>query len=197
MWRSFSALALAASPALADPDICAEYWYSRNAIFNYGGYCFGSALGQAEFDNSDCIPGPPALSESDAVQVTQIRTYEDHFDCAVNTGTQSIAFSTKPLLSRLIDLPVRGFDGSVDDPVSLEFTAACINYLGPTPIALRAGTTTDTPIIGAIKPGDDVITSHHGLNGWTYLTARGPGDQDSGGWTSTPFASLTCEGFAG
>ena len=39
-----------AGPAAAD-ERCHDLWFARNAIMDRAGYCFGSVLGQAVFDN--------------------------------------------------------------------------------------------------------------------------------------------------
>ncbi|MBK1623545.1 YARHG domain-containing protein [Afifella marina] len=33
---------------------CGDLWYVRNRIFDENGYCFSTARGRANFDNSDC-----------------------------------------------------------------------------------------------------------------------------------------------
>lgn len=181
----------------ADPEICEEYWYTRNAIFDRAGLCFTSALGKAEFDNADCVSGGGALGAAQADQVAQIRTYEGHFSCDVDSGARGLGFADKALLQRLSDLPVRGFDGSDLHPVDLEYTVHCITWLGREPLLLRAGTSDQAPVVGAIHPGDDVSSSHHALRGWTYFVSEAPGGMRQGGWAAFGFEDLLCEAYAG
>lgn len=197
MLRSpFLILVLAAAPACADPEICAEYWYARNAIFNAAGHCFSSPLGLAEFDNSDCVPGPAALTAEQTEQVALIRRYEAAFACAVDTNQSAIRFSDKPILQRLLDMPVRGFDGDDSDPIALEFTTSCMGWLGAGPEVLRAGASADLPVVGAVQPGDSLNYSHHDLNGWSYVTVTNRAEP-MGGWTRLSITDVQCEAYAG
>ncbi|EBA16598.1 hypothetical protein RSK20926_22774 [Roseobacter sp. SK209-2-6] len=58
---ALSALPLSTTTAFAD-ESCNDLWFTRNAIINQAGFCFGSNLGQALFDNGDCIAKSVPLS---------------------------------------------------------------------------------------------------------------------------------------
>ena len=44
----------AASPALANPQACAELWTQRNEIYKAQGYCFRTRRAIAAFGNAGC-----------------------------------------------------------------------------------------------------------------------------------------------
>lgn len=67
-----AALSLFAAPVLAS-DTCHDLWFTRNAIIDRAGYCFGSPLGQAIFDNTGCIGKSVNLPPQDARTVALIR----------------------------------------------------------------------------------------------------------------------------
>ncbi|MCK5500992.1 MAG: YARHG domain-containing protein, partial [Tritonibacter mobilis] len=65
-------LALAAATPAVAGDYCADLWFTRNAIIDRAGYCFGSTLGQRLFDNGDCIAKSVSLSDADKAKVALI-----------------------------------------------------------------------------------------------------------------------------
>lgn len=69
----FASLALPFLATTAQADgRCNDLWFTRNALINQAGYCFGSNLGQALFDNSDCQGKSVTLSPEAQRQVAQI-----------------------------------------------------------------------------------------------------------------------------
>ncbi|MEL0436252.1 YARHG domain-containing protein [Phycobacter sp. K97] len=69
------ALTLLAGPAAAS-DYCHDLWYTRNAIMDQAGYCFGSVLGQAVFGTGPCIGKSVTLSPQDNRTVARLRAAE-------------------------------------------------------------------------------------------------------------------------
>ncbi|WP_169738477.1 YARHG domain-containing protein [Afifella pfennigii] len=47
---------------------CSDLWYVRNRIFDENGYCFRTARGRANFDNSDCWEADQAQVKMNAVE---------------------------------------------------------------------------------------------------------------------------------
>lgn len=180
-------LALLPLPALADvADDCPDLWFTRNLIADRAGYCFGSVLGQALFDNSGCIGKEIALTPTDEAKIARIREYERLRDCRIDTSQPRLDLYDAHIRRLLSDLPVSsGFEG------------ACIRYRGPaTP--LYAGTSLSAPVIGEIRTGDNVSFAHEPVGGWSYITTYGAGTYPgTGGWTDVAFEDNTCEDYAG
>jgi len=176
---------LAAAPAMAD-DACHDLWFARNAIMDRAGYCFGSALGQAVFDNADCTgksvsPGPLAQA-----RVARLQKNEALLGCAVPTGQTRLEMDNLALRLRLDVQPVR--DG---------FESMCFGYFGA-PRDLADAPSTNAPAIGRLEPGDDIHFGHEPEDGWVYVTTRtADGLAKSGGWLFDAFSIETCRAFAG
>ncbi|WP_168769534.1 DUF4453 domain-containing protein [Yoonia sediminilitoris] len=161
---------LSALPALAD-DVCAELWFTRNLIFDRAGYCFGSNLGQALFDNSDCTTRSPDLNASDADKVARLRANETMLQCATDTSETRLDLEGVVDLRRLQDLPVRA--GT---------QIGCVGWRGGR-VPLLAGNSDDAPEIGQIVRGDAIGFLHESEDEWDFLTVFwGPGDGQFG-WT--------------
>ncbi len=78
----------------------------RNLIMDRAGYCFGSALGQALYDNGDCIGKQVSLSPAQSRQVQNIQRLEAEIGCKVNTGSRRLDLPNMELLRRLHDMPL-------------------------------------------------------------------------------------------
>ena len=177
-------LLLTASPAFAS-DICNDLWFSRNAVMDRAGYCFGSPLGQAVFDNRDCTGKSVTISASNQRVVADLQRAERRLGCKVNTKARRL---------QLYDLSIRRH--LMDQPVRDEFESACLGWIGPV-IPLRAGTDARRPVIGAIQPGDYVSYAHIPRQGWTYVTVTdGNRRLKSGGWLDLAVPEQ-CAQFAG
>lgn len=175
----------AATPALAD-SYCDDLWFTRNAIMDRAGYCFGSSLGKHVFDNGDCIGTSVTLSEADATRVAKLEAQEREAGCRVDTSRSRLDVLDLRYRQRLVDLPVT--DG-------LEST--CIGWRGD-PLPLRAGHGLNTDVIGQVLPGDTLNYGHYPVGGWSYVTVH---DSDwhlkSAGWYHVEAYPQRCAQFAG
>ncbi|EDZ45524.1 conserved hypothetical protein [Rhodobacterales bacterium Y4I] len=180
-----AAFCLFAAPVLAS-DTCHDLWFTRNAIIDRAGYCFGSPLGQAVFDNRGCLGKSVSLSPQDERLVAQVKQMEARIGCRVNNKQIYLNLQDLHLRHQLRDLPVHD-----------EFEGACLGWLGPV-MGLRAGHRPDAPLIGQINTGDYVKFSHIPVGSWTYVTTSGPDWQViSGGWLDTSQYEERCRDFAG
>lgn len=185
MYRATLLAALiSGSSALADS--CHDLWFTRNLVMDRAGYCFGSVLGQAQFDNSDCIGKSVSLAPFWSDFVAQIQRYERDFACRVNTRQPGLALNDSWIRRRLTQLPIAD-----------AFESACLGWLGPqTP--LYAGYDGVSPVVGTISPGNYVGFGHLPVGQWTYVTASGPDYMPlSGGWLFGPVPQHFCADWAG
>ena len=164
-------------------EICDELWFTRNLVFDHAGNCFQSPLGQAIFDNSDCMVTEAEPDPSEAGIVAVVREMEAAWACDVDTTRTSLRIPNIAARMRMIDLPVA--DG---------FERSCIGYRGPE-IALHTGRHEDAPVSGVLRAGDDIQYRFIPVDGWTFV------DLDRGaemGWAVIPeMPDLQCDGFAG
>ncbi|MEP2715978.1 DUF4453 domain-containing protein [Pseudophaeobacter sp.] len=191
--RSFSLAALslvttailAPSLALAD-EFCEDLWFTRNAIMDRAGYCFGSKLGQAIFDNSDCLGKTVSLSAEDQEMVAELQALEREGDCRVDTSKGSLSLPDLAQRQALWHLPLRDISES-----------ACLGWRGKS-VGLHAGPGKDTPVIGKITPGDTIGYSYLPQGDWDYVQVF---DSNwvfkSAGWTDLHVSPQTCSDIAG
>ena len=182
--RWIFALILMASPAFS--NICDDLWFTRNLIMDRAGFCFGSVLGQAQFDNSDCIGKEVAIAPDVQNFVGQIQAFERQLECKVNTNQPILELNDTHIRRTLDTLPLAD-----------QFESACIGWqVAPRP--LYAGPSAQSRITGYISPGDFVGFSHFPSGEWSYVTASGPDWQPhAGGWTKSAIATESCESWAG
>lgn len=167
--------------AQADP-YCDELWFTRNLIFDRAGYCFGSSLGQAVFDNSDCSTKTPALTDREKAQVASLKETEEFLDCRTDTSRSRLEFTGGDWLRTFETLPTRA-----------EGESSCIDFKGPE-LPLYSGASETSAIIGAISVGDDPPYGHLAEGAWEFVTI---GEQ-RGGWTNVNlFEGNRCEAYAG
>ncbi|MEL7099816.1 MAG: DUF4453 domain-containing protein [Pseudomonadota bacterium] len=182
--RFVVALLLMAAPALAD-KVCAEAWFARNLIADRGGYCFGSPLGQALFDNSDCATKQPALSAADARRIALLRSTEIEWSCAVDTDSAVLPHAPEHL---------RAFDPV---PAITGYESACDGWLGPRTF-VRSGP--GGRVMGEIVSGDTVMFLHATDEGSSleFLTVMRDGVVVARGWHPPILPEAgQCEMFAG
>ena len=178
-------LCLLAGPAWA--DACDDWWFTRNLVIDRAGYCFGSVLGQAQFDNTGCIGTTVTLDPASAAAVARIRQLETENQCRVNTA--------QPVLN-LIDRDIRLQLQA--QPIADIFESACLRYRA-TPLPLHNAPDPSAPVIGQVLPGDTVSFAHLPAGNWSYVTTHQgsfPGLR-SGGWLGTPIRTPDCEQWAG
>lgn len=172
-----AAILCAASPAMADRDDpwCQQIWLSRNTVMDRAGQCFSTPLGQAVFDNSDCVAGDRPLSPLDQATVSRLRDLEETYDCAVDTSANRLDPSVLEWRARLMELWTI--------PIRADTEHGCVGYTGPA-MDLHAGMSRDTSVIGRLEPGQNFGFSHEPMpGGWEYITVT---DADFGrvahGW---------------
>ena len=183
-------LLLAPATAAAD-EYCDELWFTRNLMFDRAGYCFGSALGQGMFDNSDCIGKNVTLDPVSQRKVNLIREIEAREGCRVDTGQSRISFEDIGLKRGLTDLPVPDNLGS-----------GCLGWRGG-PVPLRAGHSAGAPPVGRLESGDYILFDHYDEGDWSFVTVYAPtagggwGPTKAMGWISVPMNEDSCDNWAG
>ncbi|WP_116131741.1 DUF4453 domain-containing protein [Tropicimonas sp. IMCC34043] len=170
-------LSFLAAPAVAEvweygEAECNELWFTRNLIMDRAGYCFGSALGQALFDNRDCRGKDVQLSAAQSAQVRKIQALETQIGCKVNTSRRSLDLPFMAELRRLRDMPLPADGGW-----------ACIGWQGAA-VPLYDGYSAGAQVVGQIRPGDWVGYGYIGDGGRTVVMVRRGGERGNGmlGW---------------
>ena len=171
MFRFVVLFATLAGPAQAS-DPCHDLWFTRNLIFDRAGYCFGSALGQAIFDNRDCTTKDPGLSSADSASVARIRETETWIGCQVDTDATRLEVDGLEVRRTLDTLPV--LDGH---------ESTCIGWRGPV-LALYAGVQPGARRIGQVTPGDTISFAYEFRDPYSFVTVHRDGGFRSLGWTS-------------
>jgi Domain of unknown function (DUF4453)/YARHG domain len=182
MKRLFAALAVAlmTSPAQAQivDEYCNDYWFVRNQAFDHAGYCFGSPLGQALFDNSDCTPGAVTLSPRNQAMVNRIKAIEAEGGCNVDTSATSLPIPLLGMRLRLTDLAARDEHSG----------AGCLGWTGAG-FPLWSGFRANRVPIGEVVPGDDLIFLYDSRDeppGWVFFEVERDGVPVGIGWTDLP-----------
>jgi hypothetical protein len=182
--RVFALLfALLANPVLAQ-DPCEDWWFTRNMIFDRGGYCFASPLGQAIFDNAGCTPGDPKLDAAATAQVAQIILLEQTYDCDIDTSRRSLSIPNLDLRQTMEVIATRS-----------EYESGCYGWRGPE-IVLRAGPYDDSPVTGVIPTGGDIVWTFEGVPGWSFVVDP-YGGPDMGWFRDYAGSAEQCERSAG
>ncbi len=180
---------LASTPTDAQTwDQCDDLWFARNQILDRAGYCFGSALGQSLFDNSNCVTKTPELNALELRKVEMARALEQILDCKVDTTQHSLPISLLGLRLALEDIPVIS-----------EYASGCLRW-GGAPIELRAGHRDNAPVFGSVHPGEDIVWEYEtpgAPEGWEFITVYLDGVQIMLGWSNTPVDYEKCGGLAG
>ena len=182
----FAIILLSVVAPFGAAQACEDLWFARNFIMDRAGYCFGSRLGQAVFDNSDCTSQQVRLDAADQATITQIRRKEAEFGCHIDTNQSWL---------NLKDINFRKVLTS--NPIPDDFGWGCLGWIGPeTP--LYAGHQEPFHAIGRINPGDYVFFSHIGVFDWAYVTVSDPYSDafKSAGWLYWP-GKKSCTAEAG
>lgn len=173
-------------PVTALADGCEDLWFTRNLIMDRAGYCFGSKLGQAIFDNADCIGKSVKLTSRASRKVAEIQALERQHQCKVNMRSTSLELIDLDLRRKLDDLPIRD-----------EFESACIGWRqGTTP--LYAARDVGSTVVGRITDSDFVSFGHVPVDGWAYVTVHAENwAMKSGGWLGAEASEASCRQWAG
>lgn len=156
-------LVICLSPSVVAAGACEDLWFTRNLIMDRAGYCFSSPLGQAMFDNSDCIGTQVQLGLPDMDVINRLRSIEAGLACRMNTN------------QTWLDLPDIEFRRMLSTHPVLDDQAlgwGCNGWTGPA-VSLYAGYHAPLQAIGQIVPGDYVVFKHYsGVPGWSYVTSH-------------------------
>ena len=192
MFRFLAAILIGATSstgvAAQSWDYCQDLWFTRNQLFDRTGYCFKSPLGQAIFDNSDCVATPAALTQLADQKVEMILQMEKELSCQINTAQTQL---TIPLMDYRMALE--------NIPVISEYASGCMGWMGP-PLTLQSGHRADAPVIGIVYPSDDIVWEYSiegAPDGWEFITVYRNSEQVALGWSGTPVNYDLCTGLAG
>ncbi|WP_299847984.1 DUF4453 domain-containing protein [uncultured Roseovarius sp.] len=186
--RHWSIPVLLLATSAAAQDACEDAWFTRNLLMDRAGYCFGSPLGKALFDNSDCTGSDITLSPDVKFQVEAIKRFEASNGCTIDTSRTTLEIDDISIRRQLRDLPMRG-----------PFESACLGWLGEG-AALRVGHDDAAHAIGQVEMGDFIMFSYLTVGDWSYVTTH---DHDftglkAGGWVpNTIFPEEACAEWAG
>ncbi|MBY8976951.1 DUF4453 domain-containing protein [Rhodobacteraceae bacterium NNCM2] len=186
-------LCLLSTPASAEvweygPEDCNVLWFMRNLIMDRAGYCFGSNLGKAIYDNGDCKGTEVSLTAAQQQQVGKIRKLEKEIGCKVNTGQTQLKGYKIDAIRRLRDMPLPDNGGS-----------AC-TWAGA-PLDIYDGYSKGSSVMGQLSPGDRIGFGWIGEGDWNVIgiSAGGPGGPESLGWLDMGKANFeaSCTNWAG
>ena len=187
MTRVILIFLMALSGPAAATEICDDLWFTRNRIIDLAGYCFGSNLGKATFDNTNCVGKSVNLGSAEQRDVASIQSLEKELQCKVNTRGSRLRIDDLAFRMQLRQLPVPD-----------EFESGCLGWQEG-PVALRAGRTQQDVIVGEIRAGDYLVFGHIPVGLWNYVTVWTPdfGRLKSAGWLGQKTVQSTCVGWAG
>ena len=178
------AIAMMAAPVAA-LDLCDDLWFTRNLVYDGAGYCFGSALGQAVFDNNGCTEGAVALSVADKALVARVQALEAEVPCKVDTKRSALNIPDLASRRSLIDLPVAS-----------AFESACIGWKGER-LALHVARDPDASVSGAARPGDTLLFQFEDEDGWSYVEVLQNEVPAGAGWARVEIGEGSCAQVAG
>ena len=176
-----SLLVFLAAPAAA--DICEDWWFTKNLIYDRAGHCFTSALGRAQFDNGDCIGANPQLPPEQAELVAEADRLFAEAGCEIDTADpNAINHREYALRRQMADLPLR-----------IIYESGCSGWRGPM-VPLRVARSSAAEETGTLRPGDDFAWLWQDVGPWAYIEPA----PDRGGWVRLPFNyGEMCDFFAG
>lgn len=147
---------------------CETAWVTRNMIFDRAGYCFGSALGQSLFDNSNCTTNTASAPPAYLDIISWVRGDEERIGCQINTsqGAWPSIQAVHAYYNQFwtVAVPMDGGFG-------------CLGYRGPA-VPVYAGAATTTPVLGELSAGLYYFETHYGVDGWSFITVATSGGQD-------------------
>jgi hypothetical protein len=163
---------LAPTSAVAN---CADYWFTRNLIFDRAGYCFGSPLGQAIFDNGDCTTKSPVLAAQDKAAVARLRANEADSQCQMNTQARSLPLPDIAFRKQLQTIPI---------PLPRNSAAGCLTWSGGDAM-IHNGASDGFAIVGRITNGANIYFNYELAGNWSYVAVESGGGLFQG-WASLP-----------
>jgi hypothetical protein len=167
---------------------CKELWFMRNLIMDRAGYCFGTTLGKAVYDNADCVGKDVSLTRPQSDQVARIQKLEREIGCKVNTGSRTLEVKTMASLRRLRDMPLPDNGGS-----------AC-TYTGAR-LPLHDGYSAGSAVIAQVDAGDRLYFGWIGTGDWYVISAEkgGNGGTSVLGWIDRRTVNFekACTNWAG
>lgn len=173
---------------------CESLWVERNQILNVAGYCFDTALGQAVFDNTGCIPGPPALPDAALNRISRLQQAETRLACEINTGTAQITVNGRygPLRFGKGGLTLGRWQDALQKldvfPQNSGRVRSCtVSGLSPNGdnfLALRSGPDVRYPQIGELLNGERVLSSSICMGRWCFAGSvqNGNRTEQRNGW---------------
>ncbi len=182
---AFAGVMAAHSGPASALNVCDDLWFTRNLIFDRAGFCFDSNLGQAVFDNTDCIEGEVALSAKAEVLVKLTRSYEDSLQCRVDDARTALDVPEIPTRMLLVDLPI-----------ATVYESACVGWLGDA-LELRAARSTEAEVIGAAECGDALAFQFQDEGAWSFVEVLGKDGLLGMGWARVQIAEENCVAIAG
>ncbi|MCF6271889.1 MAG: YARHG domain-containing protein [Rhodobacteraceae bacterium] len=159
-------------------ESCESLWVERNQILNEAGACFSSPLGNAVFDNGDCVPTPPVLSETALNRLAQIGQAEAARQCAINPDRESLTVNGRygALQFGKNGLTLGRWAGALASldvfPRRIGRGRSCVvdglEADGASSLALRSGPDVRYPQIGRLLSGERVFSSAECLGRWCF-----------------------------
>jgi hypothetical protein len=177
-------MASMSGPALA-LNVCDDLWFTRNLILDRAGYCFTSDLGQAIFDNADCVEGEVALAPRAEALVDLISADEDGLQCRVDDTRTSLDIPDIPTRMLMVDLPIATL-----------YESACVGWLGDS-LELRTARNDEAEVIGAAERGDALAFQFQDEGAWSFVEVLGQDGLLGMGWAKVQIAEENCVAIAG
>lgn len=157
---------------------CDSLWIERNQILNIAGQCFASNLGQAVFDNRDCTPGTPALTDTELDRISLIKLAEEGRLCDINTQATRIAVNARygTLLFGKGGLTLGQWPWALQNldvfPEDTGRERSCVvsglSPEGDNFLALRSGPDVRYPQIGQLLSGERVYSTSACMGRWCF-----------------------------
>lgn len=157
---------------------CESLWVERNQISNAAGKCFLSVLGQTVFDNGDCVPGEPSLSETALDRISQLSRAEDRLNCAIRTDSDRVSingrygklhFGRGGIIMGRWPEALQNLDVF---PRAVKRVRTCtvsgLSSSGDSALALRTGPDVRYPQIGQLIEGSQISSTSACMGRWCY-----------------------------
>lgn len=166
-------------------DYCDELWFTRNLAFDRAGYCFGSPLGKAIFDNEGCIGKDVTVEAWNKAVVDKVYAEEAGAACQVDSSRTSLDVESLELRKGLVEIPM---------PTDGE--SACLGYKGPNR-RLTTAADLNSGGVGVLQTGDEALLLFERKGDYEFIIARQNFETTYVGWLNIKEYPLDCEGFAG